>query len=90
MKITLNNYGLKSLEYGLGVFKKVVRTKKETDEKYEDEEVVGYYGDLGSGIAGLLKYETNSSLATDLKALKEDYERTKKRIFEEVKKCKLS
>lgn len=90
MKIIINNYGVKTLDVGLGVFKKVTRTKKDTNEQYEDEEVVGYYSTLSSAIVGLLKYEVNSSEAQTLKDLVEDYEQIKKKILKEFDKCKLS
>lgn len=88
MKIEVGKHGVKTLDVGLGVYRKVVRTKKDTNEKYEDEEIVGYYGTLSSAIVGLLKYEVNSSEATNLKQLVTDYEQTKKKIFKEFSKCK--
>lgn len=90
MKIEVNKHGIKTLDVGLGVYRKVTRTKKDTEDKYEDEEVIGYYSTLSSAILGLLKYEINCSEAESLKELVTDYEQLKKKILKEFDKCKLS
>lgn len=73
MRIELeNNYVVKRLDDNNLVLCQVVeRTKKDTNEKYQDDKVIGYYQSIQSALKGYVKYSTRLSDYTDIKQVLE-------------------
>lgn len=69
MKID-DKYSLTSDAWNIVLRKKVTRTKKGTKEKYEAEEIVGYYNSLDSALIRLLNMKVLDKAGTPAKCLK--------------------
>ena len=75
----------------LTLCQKVVRTKKDTKEKYDDLKVIGYYGTLEVALRGYLKYKIRFSevdTADRLMELIENVNKTISALPEAIKKLK--
>lgn len=75
-----NTYAIKTDSHQFILYKPVIRTYKESGEKYEDEENVGFYGHLTGAIKAYLKFSLRHSEKNGAKEIKELIESIDKKI----------
>lgn len=91
MKIVFGNLGVKSLNDGMNlvVYKVIDRKKKDTDEKYQDEVILGYHSTVESVFKGLLKHKLKNNDAKSVKELLDYVKKVEAEVMEVARGCNL-